>query len=107
MNVNAELPRSMETVTIADLLVGETAYTAPWAMYADQDRKLWLNPGFTFEERPGGTSQMQITRTSEGFRVGCVTGETYRPDAGRSSSGEDGLPVIELFEMPETDDKSA
>lgn len=104
--MNAELPKSMETVTIADMPVGLTAYTVPWAMYADQDRKLWLNPDFTFEGRPGGTVQMRITRADEGFRVDYVPGETYEPNGGRATN-KDGLPVIELTGVPETDDASA
>lgn len=105
--MNAELPKSMETVTLADMAVGTSGYTVPWAMYADQDRKLWLDPGFTFEERSGGTVQMRVTRTDEGFRVRHVPGETYEPGDGRSSSGRDRLPVVELIGAPETDDENA
>lgn len=104
--MNAELPRSMETVTIADMPVGTTAYTVPWAMYADQDRKLWLDPSFTFEGRPGGTVQMRVTRLDKGFRVSYVPGETYEPGS-RRTPGEDGLPVVELTGVPEADDTNA
>lgn len=104
--MNAELPKSIETVTLADMPVGVTAYTVPWAMYADQDRKLWLDPNFTFERRPGGTVQMCVTRIDEGFRVGYVPGETYEPGNGRASS-KDGLPVVELTGAPDADGTEA
>lgn len=104
--MNAELPRSMETVTLADMPVGLTAYTVPWAMYADRDRKLWLDPNFTFERRSGGTVRMRITRIEEGFQVGYVPGETYEPGSGRASE-KDGLPVVELIGAPDADDPHA
>jgi hypothetical protein len=106
VNVNAELPKSIETVTLADMPVGMTAYTVPWAMYADQDRKLWLDPNFTFERKSGGTVQMRVTRLDEGFRVGYVPGETYEPGNGRASD-KDGLPVVALTGAPEADDTNA
>lgn len=105
--MNAELPRSVETMTLADMAVGATGYTVPWAMYADQDRKLWLDPGFTFEGRPCGTVRMHVTRIDEGFRVRYVPGETYEPGDGRSSSRRDSLPVIELVGAPEDNDENA
>lgn len=105
--MNAKLPRSVETVTLADMAVGTTGYTVPWAMYADQDRKLWLDPNFTFEERSGGTVQMHVTRTDEGFRVRYVPGETYEPGSSRASRDRDGLPVVELVGVPESDDENA
>lgn len=104
--MNAKLPKSAETVTLADMKVGTSGYTVPWAMYADQERKLWLDPHFTFQEQPGGTVQMHVARTDEGFRVWYVGGETYRVGAGRSAPDEDGLPVARLIGAPEDDDQA-
>lgn len=101
MAANAELPKGMEPKTIADMTVGESAYVVPWAMYADTDRRLWLLPNNITQDRRGGTVQMLIARTADGFRVRQVPGETYAPGKNLPSDDQDSLPVIELLGMDE------
>lgn len=89
---NAMLPESAESRTIAGMLVGETAYTVPWAMWVDSDRRLWLNPRYDRHTRRGGTVQMRIRRTSRGFVVHGAPGHAYDIGSGWSN----GLPVVEF-----------
>lgn len=91
--MNAKLPRSMKQETIADMGIGESKYTVPWAMWADEDEELWLTPEFVAYDEPGGTVQMRITRTEAGFRVLRAPGHMYTPQPGKKDGG---LPVVEL-----------
>ena len=98
--MNARLPESMERRDIiGNMEVGETRYTVPWAMWADEERRLWLIPGHSTEDRPGGTVQMRITRVEEGFRVLRAPGHVYDVGSGSGSGKADRLPVVELEAM--------
>lgn len=75
------LPESLESFTIAKMLPGDTAYTLPWAMWADENRALWINGNYPIRERPGGTVQLFIKRTETGVTVDMSTigDHTYDP----------------------------
>lgn len=60
--MQAVLPESLEEVGLKDLADGESVYTVPWAMYADDNGALWLNGNYHFEKSPGGTRQMKVTK---------------------------------------------
>ena len=66
---NAILPEHLEEVTIKDMIIGESGYTVPWAMYAERDGTLWLNGDYMFEKEPGGTVEMKIERVNGGYKV--------------------------------------
>lgn len=100
--MHASLPEDMEETTIASLQTGETAYIVPWAMCADQDRKLWLTASHTAHRSPGGTVQMRIERTENGFRVWAVRGHRYQPKHLHPEEKLH-LPVEELTRAPMTD----
>lgn len=63
----ARLPSEFIEHTVGDLEVGESAYVVPWAMSLDADGLLWLDPRTGTDAEPGGTVQMQITRTAQGY----------------------------------------
>ncbi len=68
----AMLPDHLEEVTIKDMLEGESCYTVPWAMWADEKGHLWLNGSYLFHKEDGGagkTTRMKITRINGGFEV--------------------------------------
>ncbi len=41
---------------------GQTIYTVPWALVADRDGNLWLNPYHSARERGCGTAEMRVTK---------------------------------------------
>jgi len=66
------LPDHLEEITIKDMLEGESNYTVPWAMWADEKGRLWLNGRYFFHKEDGGigkTTRMKITRINGGFEV--------------------------------------
>lgn len=60
--MGAFLTEEMEEVGLKDLVEGESVYTVPWAMYAEEDGSLWLHGGYTFEDSPKGTLQMKVSK---------------------------------------------
>jgi len=68
----ALLPPDLSELTLADLEVGDSAWTVPWAMWVDRDRKCWLHPDSAAHERGGGTAQMLVARTEKGYGIGLL-----------------------------------
>lgn len=54
---------------IRQMLIGESGWTVPWGMYADEEGRLWLNDTYTVSDTPGGTVNMLVTRTDSGYVV--------------------------------------
>lgn len=65
----SRLPESFEHRTIAGMLPGDKGYTVPWAMFADEDRILWINAGYIVTDEEQGTSHLSIERTKDGVIV--------------------------------------
>jgi len=63
------LPESYETNAIGRMIPGDMGYTHPWAMYTDEDRRLWINAAYPVTTTAGGTSHLQIERTQDGVIV--------------------------------------
>lgn len=72
--MHATLPNGLSSRehSIASMQVGSSAWTVPWAMYHDEDRKLWLNGNYTITSAPGGTVQMMIRRDKDGWHVNAT-----------------------------------
>lgn len=62
--MQAKLPESLEAVGLKDIVDGESVYTVPWAMYADDNGSMWLNGNYSFEDHSGGTLRMKVTKKS-------------------------------------------
>jgi len=92
---HATLPAEAFERTIADLRVGESGWTVPWAMDHDEERRCWLNPRHTISQEPGGTVQMQVARREDGYHVWLAPDYRYHPN---SNPGKGYLPVVELHE---------
>ena len=60
--MQATLPENLESVGLKDILENQSVYTVPWAMYADNNRMLWLNGNYTFGDQPHGTQQMRVIK---------------------------------------------
>ena len=93
----AKLPKSLEnTNLISNMRVGQIGYTVPWAMFVDAERNCWLSEHYEFSYEPGGTADMLVERTKDGFRVKTAHGSDYRwtPSAGGSESNS--IPVIKV-----------
>ena len=93
-----KIPDHLITIGIADMLVGESGWTVPWAMYADYDGELYINGKYPFEMNKHGTVAMLIRRSDKGFVVDTaecgehkwsLTGDIF-------VGGADALPVVEV-----------
>lgn len=63
------LPDHLLERELKDLKVGESAWTVPWAMYVTEDRRCWLHGGYSAFDQQGGTVQMIVTHTKDGYIV--------------------------------------
>lgn len=97
----AILPENLEAATLASMSVGESAYTLPWGMWVDGDRRCWLHPGYPAEPKPGGTVRMRVELQPNGFHVWTPPGETWNPQpepSYASSAATEYLAVVELHQ---------
>lgn len=67
--MNALLPEHLAEISLQDLILGETGWIVPWAMYAEKDGTLWLNGNYTFQEKQAGTASMLVERVEGGYSV--------------------------------------
>jgi len=56
------LPDDLLEDTIATMGEGETAYTLPWAMFANPSRRLFIVGTYPIFKKPEGTIQLRITK---------------------------------------------
>lgn len=80
--------------TIGEMKVGETGWCVPWAMTADEDGTLWLDPNHTIDERPGGTVRMLVRKTANGVVVDIASASDQRWHLEGHKS--DALPVVSI-----------
>ncbi|MBD3004897.1 hypothetical protein [Streptomyces sp. 5-10] len=97
-----EMEQEGNNQRIADLPVGRTAYTVPWAMFLDPEGRVWLNPEKSISESKSGTVEVRISRGTDGFRVWAPS--TFNPRrllVGVKAAAEGSLPVVRTnFEVP-------
>lgn len=94
MSKHATLPDNAAVEThLRDMQVGDTGFTVPWAMSVDRDRKCWLRASYPIDPQPGGTVQMRVTRTQDGYHAWLVDDYAYDPD---ELPAFEFLPVVEL-----------
>ena len=74
----ALLPETHDEPTIGAMLLGESGYAVPWAMWVDGERRCWLHPSYTIHPDRGGTVQMRVTRTEDGYEA-WLTNQKYTP----------------------------
>ena len=79
----SRLPETYEENIINRMVSGDIGYTVPWAMYADEDRLLWINSSYSISTRPSGTVQLRIERTRDGVRVDESTIGDHKYSVGK------------------------
>jgi len=103
-------PNYLETKVLDILLNGQENddgklgryYTVPWAMFLDSQGRAWLNGKYTVHPRKGGTVQMEVIRTEEGYIVDLsACGDHYWTRGGSMANyvggwEEDAIPVIKI-----------
>lgn len=93
------LPEQFEEQTIDCMMVGESGYTVPWAMWVDTARRCWLHPRYTVRSEPFGTATMRIERQDDGYHVEIAGHHKYTPreNPGYSSpSDTEWIPVYTI-----------
>ena len=95
---NALLSDDIEERTISQMLPGESGWALPWGMYADTDRKLWLNGKYGIHDEPGGTVEMRVKRVNGGFEVdiSCCRDSTWSPGGDSYVGGARPEPVVKV-----------
>jgi len=98
----ARLPEKfIEKDTLGQMEVGKEAYTVPWAMAVTKEGFCFLNGGYTFHRDTGGTVQMKVERTKDGYVVHVPRGYKYQPAKQIpwvGAENEDLLPVHKVKE---------
>lgn len=97
--MSARLPDRFFQRTIDGMWVGSQRYTVPWAMWVGMDGCCWLHPRYSVHKHPGGTVEMLIERTDDGFRVTPPPSERWTPVDRPSYVGSDGLEWIPVAEV--------
>jgi hypothetical protein len=95
----AKLPKEREQKLIAEMEIDELGYTVPWAMWADENRDLYIDLHFPVvaEGEQGGTACMLIRRVDGGFKVYEHTIGDYQYNLSKRDGTERAnLPVLEL-----------
>lgn len=92
-------PQVATEVRIADMKPGESGWTVPWGMFADARGQLWLRKNYLVRSHPGGTAQMLVMRTADGYLVDI--GES-REKWARSGEAHNAVRVMTLLDHPES-----
>ncbi len=101
-----EYDKFVEEDTLAQMKVGESTYTVPWAMTlfdTDQGTIACLNGDYTSHESPGGTVQMLVKRTEDGYEVEVPIGYDYQIDESIPWVGGQVKDLIAVQEVNEGD----
>lgn len=98
----ARLPEKfIEKDTLGQMEVGKEAYTVPWAMAVTKEGFCFLNGSYTFHRETGGTVQMKVEHTKDGYVVHVPRGYKYQPVREIpwvGADNEDLLPVHKVKE---------
>lgn len=98
-STQARLPNHKRQLQMRDLLPGQSAYTAPWAMFADAAGKLWVDSEYAIQDRAVGIASMSVTREELGYRCDVSRCGDFRWRVGGGASYVEtrhGSPVSEL-----------
>jgi hypothetical protein len=89
---NATLPVALGEFTLGEMARGQRAYTLPWGMWVDEQRRCWLNPDYPAEAAPDGTVEMPVYRLADGTFEVDVRGldEQWTPEDDPGYFGQDG-----------------
>lgn len=98
------LPDHLEEATIADMEIGESGWTVPWAAFADPNGRMWINGSYTIHKNSGGTVGMLVVRKKSGYLIDttktrhCREYKWYR-GTPYYVGGSNPLPVIKFIHI--------
>jgi hypothetical protein len=100
MSRHAVLPEGLEDGGgIGGMMIGEVAYTLPWAMWVDTDRRCWLHPHYPARESAGGTVQMRVERRLDGYHVWPPPGNKWSVKRRNGFVGGEDVEFIPVAEL--------
>lgn len=107
--MHATLPKALRAdeikKRIEDMEEGEEGSTMPYAMAADSDDRLWLDPGALVTiNKPGN---FVVKRTSRGYEVVVNTDVCYRWEHGEIENrpgNRRNIPVAKIYVIDEIED---
>lgn len=99
--MQALLPEQLESVTLKDMLDGESFYIMPWGMYADNDGRMWLNGNYPISGEEKGTLKLLVTKRHGAYIVDVSMCKNEKWSRGEPSFVGDftPLPVAEIAEL--------
>jgi hypothetical protein len=74
--------------TIAQMTVGQSRYTEPWAIWQDTHTRLWLNRNYPTTLHPMSTQDVLVKRLADGYHVWYPAGSSHRPHAADPYPGQ-------------------
>lgn len=92
---HAKLPPEPREHPIGDLKLGDSGYIVTWALSADRDDLLWIDPRHTVSRVHGGTARVGLHMGPLGYRVTMPEAQIERVRRGAIPSWY--LPVAELI----------
>jgi hypothetical protein len=96
----AKLPMDLvDRATLANMRVGQTCFTLPWAMWVDLDMECWLHPDYPAHDVSYGSARMLVRHQADGYHVCPPSGAAYRPSEIHGYASEDDtrwLPVVSV-----------
>ncbi len=94
----ATLPESRRQLRLEDMKCGDSGWTVPWSMHSNYRGEKMLNGSYTLYDSPGGTVQMKVTRTADGYVVDISKAGYYTWREGPTNYCGDftALPVKEI-----------
>jgi hypothetical protein len=92
------MPERFIQKTIRDLSIGEQTLTVPWALYLDDKRQCWLNGNYSQHSMPGGTVQMKVTHTEQGYVCDISRCKEYAwSDGSGPAAWGDPIAIVQLI----------
>jgi hypothetical protein len=97
--MNAILPEELEENTLEYLPNEETVYTVPWAMYADEMGRLWLNGNYSYFYDLCGTLQMIITKKDNNYIVDITQCKDHKWSRNREPGFNGSFNPIAVYQL--------
>lgn len=88
-------PEFISHDTVADMLPGDVRYVVPWAVKVDEDWQCWIDGSHEASLEPGGTVDLWVARTPDGFTIQPLASHRWRPGPVRDGW----LPVARVLPL--------
>ena len=64
-----KLPKQFREMPIDEMMIGESGYAFPYAMFADEHEEVYINGNYGYSETPTKKHMLYIKREKKGFIV--------------------------------------